>query len=294
MFVDQKNQFCKKEPGQVDGKMFKIKGCIESNLYVHDFHDTAQVLNCENSVIVMGPNSQSIFIRDCKNCKLVVTCKQLRIRDCEGLMISLYAQTEPVIESSKRIKILPHQYVYEELFGQMLKANLSIWNNKYTEVFDFTPKSTGGLNYELIVSSKRSKQEQFVDLYNFEKVVNNYEKKNNAKLQDVNDLEAIFGDASFYKEDEEIQESEYDMDKFYKIPLTYGKASIENEGKYTPLTVIFWYQTFEIMMNEKDLEVALGFTDGLKDFFDPAVEDGEEETENLILKRTRSTPLTKE
>ena len=71
-------------------------------------------------------------------------------------MISLYAQTEPVIESSKRIKIVPHQYVYEELFGQMLKANLSIWNNKYTEVFDFTPKSTGQ-NYELIVSSKRSK-----------------------------------------------------------------------------------------------------------------------------------------
>ena len=124
--------------------------------------------------------------------------------------------------------------------------------------------------------------------------MNNYEKKNNAKLQDVNDLEAIFGDASFYKEDEEIQESEYDMDKFYKIPLTYGKASIENERNYTPMTVIFWYQAFEIMINEKDLEVALGFTEGLKDFFDPLVEDGEEETENLILKRTRSTPLTKE
>lgn len=84
------------------------------------------------------------------------------------------------------------------------------------------------------------------------------------------------------------------MDKFYKIPLTYGKASIENENKYTPLTVIFWYQTFEIMMNEKDLEVALGFTEGLKDFFDPVVEDGEEETENLILKRTRSQTITKE
>lgn len=55
--------------------MFKIKDCKESNIYIHDYHDTASILNCENCVIIMGPNSSSVFIRDCKNCKLVITAK---------------------------------------------------------------------------------------------------------------------------------------------------------------------------------------------------------------------------
>jgi protein XRP2 len=143
MFKDQIEKFAKKLPGQVDGKMFKITGCKDSNLYLHDFHDTAQVLNCENCVIILGPNSSSCFIRDCKNCKMVVTVKQLRVRDCHNLQISLYAQTEPVIESSSGITIMPHQYVYDEFFDQMRQAQLSIWNNKYTEVFDFTPSGRG-------------------------------------------------------------------------------------------------------------------------------------------------------
>lgn len=116
MFDKRENEFCKKLPGQVDGKMFKITNCKESNIYIHDYHDTASVLNCENSVIVMGPNSSSVFVRDCKYCKMVITAKQLRIRDCHGLTISLYTQTEPVIESSTGITIIPHYYVYEELF----------------------------------------------------------------------------------------------------------------------------------------------------------------------------------
>ena len=74
---------------------------------------------------------------------MVVTVKQLRVRDCHNLQISLYAQTEPVIESSSGITIMPHQYVYDEFFDQMRQAQLSIWNNKYTEVFDFTPSGRG-------------------------------------------------------------------------------------------------------------------------------------------------------
>jgi protein XRP2 len=55
--------------------MFKIKDCKESNIYIHDYHDTATILNCENCVIIMGPNKSSVFIRDCKNCKFVITAK---------------------------------------------------------------------------------------------------------------------------------------------------------------------------------------------------------------------------
>lgn len=177
MFDKREYEFCKKLPGEVNGLMFKITNCKESNIYIHDHHDTASVLNCEDCTIIMGPNSSSVFVRDCKNCKMVITAKQLRVRDCHGLRISLYTQTEPVIESSTGITIIPHQYVYEEMFYQMKIANLSFWNNKYTEVYDFTPSTNKVCNHNLEIDPKPYKQEVFVDLYSFNKMVEKAKKK---------------------------------------------------------------------------------------------------------------------
>jgi hypothetical protein len=47
---------------------------------------------------------------------------------------------------------MPHLYIYEEFFEQMALAKLSIWNNKYTEVFDFTPSKSGTSNFEVKIS----------------------------------------------------------------------------------------------------------------------------------------------
>lgn len=58
------------------------------------------------------------------------------------------------------------------------------------------------------------------------------------KVDNLKGLDAIFGDDSFYKEegdeirddlDDELEpkESEYDMDKYYKIPISFGKAPVE-------------------------------------------------------------------
>ena len=177
MFDKREFEFCKKLPGEINGLMFKVTNCKESNIYIHDNHDTASVLNCEDCTIIMGPNSNSVFIRDCINCKMVITAKQLRVRDCHGLRISLYTQTEPVIESSTGITIIPHQYVYEEMFYQMRVAKLSFWNNKYTEVYDFTPSETKVCNHCLEVDPRSYKQDAFVDMYSFDKMVEKAKKK---------------------------------------------------------------------------------------------------------------------
>ena len=108
---------------------------------------------CTNCVIVMGPCSSSTFIRNCSNCKFVITCQKLRLRDCENIEVMLYTQTEPIIESSKNVKFSCHNYEYDEMFDQMKDAKLSYWNNKWTNVFDFTPNrgDSSKLNYKLQV-----------------------------------------------------------------------------------------------------------------------------------------------
>ena len=60
-----------------------------------------------------------------------------------------------MIEASSNITFLTPTYGYPELFGQMKRANLSPWTNKWNDVYDFTPQrkaDDGSPNY--IVSQK--------------------------------------------------------------------------------------------------------------------------------------------
>ena len=63
----------------------------------------------------------------------------MRVRDCHNIEIMLYSQTDPVIESSSGMQFWCLQYAYRELAEQMQAADLSIWNNKWSDIYDFTP-----------------------------------------------------------------------------------------------------------------------------------------------------------
>ncbi|CDW83137.1 protein xrp2 [Stylonychia lemnae] len=162
MFQSKTDRFLYKLPGEINGQQFKVDNCSECNIYIHDYHDSVYVDDCNNCVIVFGPCRGSQFIRNCNNCKIISSCQQLRLRDCHNLEIMIYTQTEvkirqslqiqiqPIIESSSKITFMCHQYYYPEMLEQMTQANLSIWNNKWNQIFDFTPDKTGQkLNYKI-------------------------------------------------------------------------------------------------------------------------------------------------
>ena len=89
------------------------------------------------------------------------------------------------------------------MFDQMKSAKLSLWNNRYTEVFDFTPAANGKSNYSVQIKQDPDSAVEWVDLHSFEKIINKFENKHDKKVKNLNELDAIFGDASFYKETEE-------------------------------------------------------------------------------------------
>ena len=45
-------------------------------------------------------NSGSIFLRNCRQCAVAVSCQQFRIRDCENMEFMISCVTQPVIEAS--------------------------------------------------------------------------------------------------------------------------------------------------------------------------------------------------
>ena len=93
--------------------------------------------NISNCKIVIGPSSESVFIRNCTNCTFFIACKQFRCRDCSNCTVSLYSKTEPIIESSSAMHFYPYMCAYPGQTEHFAKAGLIPTHNHWANVFDF-------------------------------------------------------------------------------------------------------------------------------------------------------------
>ncbi|XP_075937679.1 protein XRP2 [Anarhichas minor] len=136
-------------PGKLNGQQFVIQECENCDIYVLDHSATVTIDDCVNCRVVLGPTKGSVFFRDCKDVKCVVACQQFRTRDCKKMEVFLCCATQPIIESSTGMKFGCFQYFYPELAFHFKDAGLSIFNNNWSNVHDFTPVS-GENNWSLL------------------------------------------------------------------------------------------------------------------------------------------------
>ncbi|XP_060625819.1 protein XRP2 [Anolis sagrei] len=149
MFSGLKDETVGRLPGKVAGQQFVIQDCENCNIYIFDHSATITIDDCTGCRIFLGPVKGSVFFRDCKDCKCVVACQQFRTRDCRKMEVFLCCATQPIIESSTGMKFGCFQYYYPELALQMKDAGLSIFNNTWSNIHDFTPVS-GENNWGLL------------------------------------------------------------------------------------------------------------------------------------------------
>ena len=81
-----------------------------------------------------------IFIRDCENCQCIIACQQYRARNCVNCDTLLFASTAPVVEESKNMRFGCFRFFYFNLAQQFKSVKMSVYDNKWSEVYDFTPK----------------------------------------------------------------------------------------------------------------------------------------------------------
>ncbi|XP_004633546.1 protein XRP2 [Octodon degus] len=149
MFNGLKDETVGRLPGKVAGQQFFIQDCENCNIYIFDHTAAVTIDDCTNCIIFLGPVKGSVFFRNCRDCKCTLACQQFRVRDCRKLEIFLCCPTQPIIESSTNIKFGCFQWYYPELAFQFKDAGLSIFNNTWSNVHDFTPVS-GEVNWSLL------------------------------------------------------------------------------------------------------------------------------------------------
>ncbi len=134
----QKGTVVFKAPGSIRGNPFQIEECTDCDIYVLDLTATVTIDECVNCRIFIGPCESSIFVRDCKDCKFTLACQQYRSRSCLRCDTLLMCTTAPVVESSKEMRFGCWRTQYFDLKEQLDGAGLDVYQNKWSEVYDFT------------------------------------------------------------------------------------------------------------------------------------------------------------
>lgn len=160
-----------KLPGELNGQQFIIQNCQGCNIFVLDHTDSVTIDDCINCRIVIGPCKGSVFFRDCKDCKVVVACQQFRTRDCKKMDFFLCCDSQPIIESSSGMKFACYQYFYPELEGQFKAAGLSVFNNNWSKLYDFTP-AAGEATWSLLPEDASARVEDYIPLPDTERFSN--------------------------------------------------------------------------------------------------------------------------
>ena len=158
-----------KPPGAVNGQQFVIENCARCVIYVLDRSAAVTIDECEDCTIVLGPCETSVFVRDCKNCAFAIACRQVRhdaadkdfvaYQQLRGTVVGmclclrqfrsrslvrcdvlLYSATEPIIESSSRLRFGPYARLPlcapwrgGVLAAQFDAAKLSPWEDRWSE-----------------------------------------------------------------------------------------------------------------------------------------------------------------
>ena len=89
----------------------------------------------------------SVFLRDCKDCKIVSASQQLRLRNCKDVDCSIYSATQPVIETSSNIRLSCFNASFQGMHLLFSKAGLDVLTNCWDQVYDF---NAGGTNYAIV------------------------------------------------------------------------------------------------------------------------------------------------
>jgi hypothetical protein len=106
-FSDQVGRTLRKNLGEIDGQAFNLLRLEDCEVQLLDHCDAMHVEGLKRCKVFIAASCESVFLRDCHDCQFTMACKQLRTRDCTDCDVSLYSKTDPIIETSSRMRFSP-------------------------------------------------------------------------------------------------------------------------------------------------------------------------------------------
>jgi len=117
-----------------DIELHNLSGCI---VKLMGSPGTLHMTNIEGCTILSGPVVRSVFIENCRDCKFILPCQQLRIHLSHNCDFYLHVTSRVIIEDTNSIRVAPYNWSYEGIDQDFLALGWDLQKNHWDSVDDF-------------------------------------------------------------------------------------------------------------------------------------------------------------
>jgi len=111
-------------PGELQGRDVTISDCSNCTFYFLDVVGAVHLRDLSKCAIWTGCNSSSVLAYDCRQCRIVAACRQLRIHQSSSLIVCACTASSPIIEKSVGVCFAPYCLEYPSLKDHWKEAGL--------------------------------------------------------------------------------------------------------------------------------------------------------------------------
>jgi len=118
-----------------------IEDCSDCIIFLLGVTKNVTIDECKNLKIICF-SADSVYIRNSQDISLLSACGQYRCRDCRRLNLFLHCSTQPVIESSQKVKTAPFLLDFDGIENTLQNLKISKFSNSWNKIHDFGPVDT--------------------------------------------------------------------------------------------------------------------------------------------------------
>ncbi|XP_002735209.1 tubulin-specific chaperone C-like [Saccoglossus kowalevskii] len=154
---DKKAEKVSLDETEVNGKDVGLFRLVDSVVKVRGSPSALHINSLTNCKVFCGPVPGSIFVDECVNCILVVSCQQLRVHHTTDTQFYLHVTSRAIIEDTTRVEFAPYTWSYVGIDQHFSATGLERKRNTWDDVDDFNwlASDKHSPNWSLIPEKKR-------------------------------------------------------------------------------------------------------------------------------------------
>ena len=122
---------------KINGQDIAIVNVKNSTIQLYGNPSVLHVSDLENTQILCGPITGSAFLNNCKNCKIIVACHQLRIHESQHTQFYINVGSRAIIENCSNVHFSEYSFTYPSIERHFKMSGLSMTQSNWECIDDF-------------------------------------------------------------------------------------------------------------------------------------------------------------
>jgi hypothetical protein len=122
---------------KINGKDIAIINVKSSRIQLHGNPSVLWIKDLEDTLVLCGPITGSAFVNNCKNCKIIVACHQLRIHESHNTQFYINVGSRAIIENCTNVKFSEYSFAYPNIESHFKTSGLNIDKSNWQCIDDF-------------------------------------------------------------------------------------------------------------------------------------------------------------